>query len=103
MNRRLLALALALELIGCCAPVSPTTEQVKAWVAMDLPAGSSESQVQRFCAAHGFDYSSGPDWGNAHRKAGGCEATRPVVWMEIAYDNERRVKSIDVYGGSMEP
>lgn len=103
MNCRRLAFALALGLIGCCAPINPTTKQVKAWAATGLPAGSSETQVRRFCAAHGFDYSAGSDWGNAHRKVGGCASRGPVVWMQIAYDNQRRVKSIDVYGGSLEP
>jgi hypothetical protein len=102
MNLRPLAFALALGLVGCCAPFGPTTEQVKRWVSSDLPAGSSETRVQRFCEAHGFEYSSGRDWGNAHRRAGGCGATPPVVWMQIRYDEARRVTAIDVYGGLLE-
>lgn len=103
MDRRALAIALASTLVGCCAPVSPTLKEVKTWVSTDLPPGSSEAQVQRFCVAHDFAYSSGPDWGNAARRVGGCESLRPVVWMQIAYDKGRSVKSINVYGGSMLP
>lgn len=102
-HRRIgIVLGLAFGLTGCCAPFGPTTGQVKAWVAADLPAGSSEARVQRFCASHGFDYSSGPDWGNAHRGGGGCGPTPPEVWMQIRYDDARRVTGIDVYGGLLE-
>ncbi|HEY2589832.1 MAG TPA: hypothetical protein VGI81_29075 [Tepidisphaeraceae bacterium] len=103
MNCRLVALAFALALAGCCAPISTTTEQVKASVATDLPAGSSEAQVQRFCLAHGFAYSSGPDWGNAHREVGGCVAPPQAVWMQIRYNGARNLTAIDVYGGTLEP
>jgi hypothetical protein len=103
MNRRLLAFGLSVGLAGCCAPFGPTAREVKSWVAADLPAGSSEHRVERFCASHGFDYSSGRDWGNAHRRGGGCGPTPPMVWMQVRYDDARRVTGIDVYSGWLEP
>lgn len=103
MNRRLIAFGLSVGLAGCCAPFGPTARRVKSWVAADLPAGSSEDRVQWFCAAHGFEYSSGANWGNAHRRGGGCGPTPPMVGMQIQYDDRRRVTGIDVFGGALEP
>lgn len=97
-------LGIVFVLYGCCAPISPTVEQVKHWASGSIPAGSSEAQVRQFCTDKGFGYSEmGGRWATASRRVGGCDATHPVVWMNIQYDEDRRVRTINVYGGSMLP
>ncbi|HSZ54834.1 MAG TPA: hypothetical protein VK797_04190 [Tepidisphaeraceae bacterium] len=102
-----LAIGLFVSVGGCCAPINPTPDQVKAWVSASVPPGSSEGQVKAFCTEHGFDYGhtdpTDPRLAQAYRRVGGCEATMPIVRMDIQYDSDQRVRKIEVEGFAMLP
>ena len=110
MRRRFLPIIVAFTLAGCCKPISPTAQEVQKWVRESLPAGSSEEQVKAFCTQHGFNnYArmdggvTDPDrhWGQASRRVGGCESDKPVVIIDVMYDGDLRMQSINVWGASM--
>jgi hypothetical protein len=103
----ILASACFFNSLACCPPIRPTPNEVHTWVRKELPPGTPESDVMRFCEVHAFGYPSIRDPGSTYvqavRRVGGCESTKPVVMIEIRYDEFHRVKSADVRGGSMLP
>jgi hypothetical protein len=121
ITRPALGLVAAL-ILGCCPPVKPTPNEVRALAASELPAGSSDADVIRFFEAHQFSWDDRPapdaDWAyrpgkkylrdgarsmQGSRRAGGCESTRPIVVMLVTFDENRRVTAVDVRGASMLP
>jgi hypothetical protein len=110
MWRRFLTIGIALAVAGCCKPISPTAEEVQKWVRQSLPTGSSEDQVKAFCTQRGFNNYTRMDsdvtepnrhWGQASRRVGGCESDKPVVIIDVYYDGDLRMQSINVRGASM--
>ena len=99
------ALPLVLSSGGYCfTPVSPTVEQTEEWIAQELPPGSSEQDVQRFCERHGFGYATlTTTLARGQRRAGGCESTRPMTFVDVTYDDARRVKKVRAWGASLMP
>jgi hypothetical protein len=109
-------------LFGCCPPIKPTPDEVRALVASELPVGSSDADVIRFFWAHGFSWDNrpSPDWQwsdgpegtylgpgeksmQGSRRVGGCESSKPIVVMLVQFDENRRVESVDVRGRAMVP
>jgi len=102
LAHRVIALCIALSLIGCCAP-SPSPATVRSWAGRDLPIGASHDQVLRFCSDHGFSYfENDPHAAMATKPAGGCAWSRQMIWMNLTFDDDRRVKSVQVWGGMLE-
>jgi len=97
------ALGLLFTLAGCCAP-HPTLNTVRSWAHDDLPVGTSHEQVLRFCSTHGFSYFEiDPHAATATRNVEGCDWKKPVIWMDISFDDNRRVRSVQVWGGTLLP
>jgi len=96
------AIAMLLPLAGCCAP-HPSLNAVRSRAQDDLPVGTSHEDVLRFCSAHGFSFfENDPHAATATRPAGGCEWNKAMIWMNIAFDDDRRVTSVHVWGGTLE-
>ena len=74
--------------VGCCS--RPGLEQVRAWVKSDIPPGSSEEDVRRFCQAHRLEYAPGNP-GEAWANAPGCLLADDIN-VYIKYDDARRVE-----------
>jgi hypothetical protein len=99
---------LGISLLGCCPPIKPTPDEVRALAATELPVGSSEADAMRFFDAHGFSHDAMPTtqavkYLQASRRVGGCESTKPVVIVTVTLDASRRVEAVDVRGASMLP
>lgn len=99
------ALPLLTSAAGCCfTPVSPTVEETQRRVDQELPLGSSEQDIQRFCERHGFGYVALTNTlARGSRRAGGCESTRPMAFIDVTYDEARRVSKLRPWGASLVP
>jgi hypothetical protein len=82
---------------GCCGRLNPTTDQVQLWVNQELPPGTSEADVKDFSARHQFQYERDtPAYAQAYRRVEGCDWKKPVVQVEVTYDENNQVKSTNV-------
>jgi hypothetical protein len=93
VRRRPLCLIYVLCLCGgCCTGAS--LERTRQLVHAEVPIGSSESDVKRFCEQHQFEYEQanpGEGWARLERR--GC--LEDIV-ARILYDEAGRVKSTEV-------
>ncbi|MDB5303355.1 MAG: hypothetical protein JWM97_904 [Phycisphaerales bacterium] len=102
--RNLMVLVATVSLGGCCGDLNPSPKQVEAWVSQEMPIGSSEDAVKRFSERHQFRYErDSADYGQAYRAVDGCDWKKPVIQVEVTYDEHNQVKSADVRGFSMLP
>lgn len=92
-----ICLAETLLVGGCCGELRPSVEEVQEWVAKELPPGSSEADVRAFGARRDFTYARmSPGFGQVFRAISGCDWKKPVVQVEIDFDESNQVSSTHV-------
>ena len=87
---------------GCCS--GPSLERAKQWVNAEVPRGSSELDVKRFCQKHDFNYSQGNEreaWARLERR---CLLFIPEdIVARFLYDDVGQVRSTEVSADNLFP
>ena len=87
---------------GCCT--GPDLESARGWVHTEVPTGSSELDVQRFCQRHRFNYRQGNQGEGWARLEHHCLLVVPEdIVARIVYDEAGRVQSTEVKIDNMLP
>lgn len=101
MKTRLLILSFALaSCVGCCT--RPGEEQIRQWAKNEIPPGSSEEDVRRFCQVHGFQYHPGNP-GEGWALSPGCGLVPEHVDTFVKYDESGRVETTETHLVNMLP